>query len=309
MVHTQSVQVRGLDGHFEPYEDVEKENVQVDASTVRTTTRTFGRDVQGTKTLVSVTEEEKHTLPNGDSKLVRVTSSAGMEMNATFQVAEREIVETKTIAANVKETQSTLVMPTVNGLAPVLKTDEIRKLLANNAEQSERSTFVPDQSGNWQLSEIRQTTVGREGNTRIREERISCPDYQGRLKEVDRIISKESEDASGEKHYTEETYSLNVPGKTPDGSLHLVETVSTVERATPNGEQVTEQKVERANAGDPSSGLHVSMTVNDTVRPGPSGTQETRTTQKWDAMGNFGIVSIEMTASDRTASNQLQQKP
>ena len=86
--------------------------------------------------------------------------------------------------------------------------------------------------------------------------------------------------ASGEKHSTIETYSLNVPGVTSDGSLHLVERASTVERTSKTGEQVTEQKVEKANGGDPTSGLRLNMIVNDTVRPAPSGMQETWTTQK-----------------------------
>ena len=34
---SQSVQRRGPDGHFEPYQDIEKQTVQVDATTVRTT--------------------------------------------------------------------------------------------------------------------------------------------------------------------------------------------------------------------------------------------------------------------------------
>src|ERR1019366_9211553 len=69
----QSVQ-RGSDGLFEPYQDIEKETVQVDAATVRTITRTFGRDADGAKTLVDVIEEEKHILPGGDSNVVRATS-------------------------------------------------------------------------------------------------------------------------------------------------------------------------------------------------------------------------------------------
>ncbi|MBV9340871.1 MAG: hypothetical protein JO159_08280, partial [Acidobacteria bacterium] len=81
-VDAQAIQVRGFNGQFEAYEDIEKETVQVDPGTVRTTTRTFGRDTRGAKTLIRLTEEEKHTLPNGDSKLVRVTSSAGV--NVTF---------------------------------------------------------------------------------------------------------------------------------------------------------------------------------------------------------------------------------
>src|ERR1035441_1656373 len=70
-VDMQSVQRRGSDGHFEPYQDIEKETVQVDAATVRTITRTFGRDADGAKTLVEVIEEEKHILPGGGSNIVR----------------------------------------------------------------------------------------------------------------------------------------------------------------------------------------------------------------------------------------------
>ena len=62
---TQTVQRLGTDGHFEPYQDIEKETVKVDATTVRTITRAFARDSSGGKTLVQVTEEEKHTLPGG----------------------------------------------------------------------------------------------------------------------------------------------------------------------------------------------------------------------------------------------------
>ena len=38
---SQSVQRRGPDGHFEPYQDIEKETVKVDATTVRTITRAY----------------------------------------------------------------------------------------------------------------------------------------------------------------------------------------------------------------------------------------------------------------------------
>ena len=71
----QSVQRRGSDGLFEPYQDIEKETVQVDAATVRTTMRTFGRDADGAKTLVEVIEEEKHILPGGDSKICLLYTS------------------------------------------------------------------------------------------------------------------------------------------------------------------------------------------------------------------------------------------
>src|SRR5271165_6993726 len=84
-----SVEIGGTDGRFEPYQDIEKETVTVDGSTVRTTTRTFAQDVNGAKALVQVTEEEKHTLPGDDSNIVRVTYNP--DVNGRLQPVQREI--------------------------------------------------------------------------------------------------------------------------------------------------------------------------------------------------------------------------
>ena len=116
----QSVQRRGSDGHFEPYQDIEKETVQVDAATVRTITRTFGRDADGAKTLVEVIEEEEHSLPGGDSKVVRSTSNP--DVNGNLQLVRRRIEETKRTSKDVEETKTTVMLPSVNGgLVPAVK--------------------------------------------------------------------------------------------------------------------------------------------------------------------------------------------
>jgi hypothetical protein len=65
------------------------------AATVRTTTRTFGRDADGAKTLVEVIEEEKHILPGGDSKVVRATSDP--DANGNLQLVQRRIEETRRV--------------------------------------------------------------------------------------------------------------------------------------------------------------------------------------------------------------------
>ena len=65
-VDTRSLQRLGSDGRFEPYQDIETETVKVNSGTVRTVTRTFGRDSDGQKTLVQVREEEKRTTLGGD---------------------------------------------------------------------------------------------------------------------------------------------------------------------------------------------------------------------------------------------------
>jgi hypothetical protein len=304
----QSVQRRGSDGHFEPYQDIEKETVQVDAATVRTTIRTFGRDFDGAKKLVQVTQEEKHTLPGGDSKVVRATSNP--DVNGNLQLVQRQIEQTKRISKDVEETKTTVMLPSVNGgLAPAMKVQERRNRGANDAVESQRTTLLPDGAGNWQVSEIRQATTRQEGENRSTEERVSRPDSEGKLGEVSRTVSKESESASGERRNTVETFSLDVPGSARDGSLHLVERSTNAQHITSTGQQTTEQQVEQPNPGDPGAGLRITILTSDSVRPGPSGAQAKRTIQVRDANGSFGVVSVDTTKSDNIHAIQVEIAP
>ncbi|MGA7926225.1 MAG: hypothetical protein WCA20_09525 [Candidatus Sulfotelmatobacter sp.] len=305
----QSVQRRDSDGHFEPYQDIEKERVQVDANTVRTTTRTFGRDLDGVKTLVQVTEEEKHTLPGGDSNLVRTTSNP--DGSGKLQPVQRQIEETKRTGKDVEETKTTVMWPSGSGdLAPVMKVQEVHKQGANDTVESQKTTLLPDGAGNWQVSEVRQVTTRPEGKNRsTSEDRVSRADSEGKLNEVSRTVSKESESAPGEKRDTVETYSVDLPGSPRDGSLHLVERATTVQHTSSTGQQTTEQQVEKPDPGDPGSGLQVTTLSTDTVRPGPSGAQATRTIQVRDASGSFAVVSVDATKSDNIHAIQVQIAP
>src|SRR6202163_3087786 len=158
----QSLQRRGSDGQFEAYQDVETETVQLDATSVRTITRTFGRDANGAKTLVQVTEEEKHTLPGGDANVVRTISNP--DGNGKLQLIQRQIEETKRTSADVEETKTTMMLPSANGgLAPAMKVQERRQRGANDTVESQKTTSVPDGAGNWRVSEIRQATTKQQG--------------------------------------------------------------------------------------------------------------------------------------------------
>jgi hypothetical protein len=304
----QSVQRRGSDGHFEPYQDIEKETVQVDAATVRTITRTFGRDADGAKTLLEVIEEEKHILPGGNSKVVRATSDP--DANGNLQLVQRRIEETKRTSKDVEETKTTVMLPSANGgLVPAVKVQERREQGANGTVESQQTTLLPDGAGNWQVGEIRRTTTRQEGDNRSTEEQVSLPDSEGKLGEVSRTVSNEAATASGEKHNTVETYSISVPGSVGDGSLHLVKRATTAQFPSSTAQQTIEEQVEQADPGDSGSGLRVTILTTDTVRPGPSGAQATRTVQVRDANGSFGVVSVDTTKSDNIHAIQVQIAP
>jgi hypothetical protein len=306
----QSLQRRGSDGQFEPYQDVEKETVQLDATSVRTITRTFGRDANGAKTLVQVTEEERHALPGGDSNVVSTISNP--DGNGKLQLIQRQIEETKKTSADVEETKTTMMLPSANGgLAPAMKVQERRQRGANDTVESQKTTLLPDGAGNWQVSEIRRATSRQEDKSKDRstEERISRRDSEGKLGEVSRTLSNESESASGETRSTVETYSINVPGSVGDGSLHLEERATAAQRTDSTGQQITEHQVQRPIPGDPGSSLQVTIQTTDRVRPDPSGAQATRTVQARDVNGNLGVVLVDTTKSDNIHAIQVQIAP
>ena len=303
-----SVEIRGSNGHFEPYQYIEKETLQVDTTTMRTTTRTFGRDVNGSKTLVQVVEEETHTLPGGDSNVIRITSNP--DVNGKLQPVQRKIMETKTVSTEVEETNATVMLPSANGgLAPASKTHAIRKRAANDTVETETTTWLLDVNGKWQLSEIRQNTTRQEAKDRRIEERVFRSDAEGKLGEVSHVVSQDSESTSGEKRSVVETYSIDVPGNSQDGSLHLIERKTSTDSSSSTGERATELKVEQTNPGDPGAGLRVSVLVDGRMVPGPSGEQSTVTIRARDVNGTFAIVSVGTTSSDKVPTIQVQQTP
>ena len=307
-VDEQSVERRGPDGHFEPFQDIETETVKVDAHTVRTVTRAFARDSEGRKTLAQVTEEETRTSSSGDSNMVRTVSNP--DVNGRLQLVQRQVGETKQVGKDVEETKTTVMLPSINGgLAPAMKVQERRTKGANDSVDSQKTTLLPDGSGNWQVSEVRQATIRQDGKNSSSDERVSRPGSDGKLSEISRSVSRESEGTSGEKRNTVETYSLDVPGSTRDGSLHLVERATTSQRTSSTGQQTTEQQVERPNPGDSASHMQVITLTTDTVNPGSSGAKATRTVQALDANGSFGVVSVDTSKSDNIHAIQVQIGP
>ena len=305
-VDVQSLQTRGNDGNFNPYQDIETDTERVNATTTRTTTRTFVHDSSGTKSLFQVTEEEKQTLPGGDSKVLRTTSNP--DANGNLQVVQRENQETRKTGPDAEETKTTVMLPGINGgLAPATQVDEIQKHSGNTVE-IQKTTQLLDGTGRWQVADVQHKTITDEGKNRTTDERTSRPDSEGNLSEIKHLISKESESASGDRKKSEETYSVDLPGAPRDGSLHLVQDETTTQRTTANGQQTT-KVVQQPNPGDPSGGLQVTTITNGNIVSGANGTQATETIQLRDANGSLDVVSVDMTKSDSAPAVQVQIAP
>ena len=302
----QSIEERDASGNIGSAQDNETESVQVNASTVRTTTRTFERS-NGIRTLIRITEDETQTLPGGGSKSVRTVSNP--DSSGNVQVFQREISETKKISRDVEVTKTTVMMPSVNGgLAPAMQIEE-RQQRNGNSTDFKKTTRTLDGGGYWQVSEVRQGTIKEDGKNRSTDERVSRPDPSGNLGEVSRTVKKESESPSGEKHNSVDTYSVDVPGSTRDGSLHMVQRETATQSASSTGQQTTVQKIEQPDPGNPSAGLRVVTITSDTVRSGPTGAQGTRTVQIRNGSGSFEVLAVDSAKTDNAHAIQVQIAP
>ena len=116
---------------------------------------------------------------------------------------QREIQDTKQINPSVQQTKSTILTASPNGgLAASLETTERQTKTSDHTVEFRKSTLLPDSNGNWQLSEVREGTVKDDGKDRVKEERVLQPGTDGNLSVVERTVSKESQNAAGEKRDT-----------------------------------------------------------------------------------------------------------
>jgi hypothetical protein len=300
-VDKQRVEVLGPDGQFQPDSDTEKETVQVDEATMRTTVRTYTWNANGQRKLAKVTEEEARTSASGDVQVVSTTS--GSDLNGNLQVVQREIADTKKTSPDVQETKTIVYLADCNGgFTASRQTQELQKRSADQKVELKKTTLLPDGNGNWEVGEVTKKSLKEDSIKRITEEQVSRPDSEGRLSEFSRTVSEETETSTGERSNTVDTYSTIVPGVAGDGRLHLNQRVTTVEK----GGKITEQRVEQPNPGDPHAGLQVSTKTKYTVLYSASGTQQTKTGQARDANGTFNVIAVETRKSDQVPAAREQ---
>ncbi len=307
VVDNKSIETLGPDGRYIPYRDTETESVRVDATTFRTTERTFGRGPDGERQLVQVRTEESRELAGGEHRVERTVLDP--DANGTLQVVQRELQDSRQISPDVRETKTTVLTPDVNGgLSPVVQIEERQKKSSDGVIEFKKSTQLADGAGHWQLAEIREGTrkqgSGEEGSA---EERVLRPDSNGNLTVVERTVSKQTEPNPGEKRDTTETYSVNVPGTASDGSLQLVQRETTVQRNTAGGAQTSTKKTEQLNPGAPSDGLQLTNEAIDIVRPAAGGNaDQSSTILAVDPDGRLREVWVDFGKTDKPSTTQTE---
>lgn len=305
-VDKQSVEIQ-RSGSYVPYQDIERETTQVDGSTTRTTVRTYGRDGNGNRVLTQVTDEERHDQTGGGSKVVRSTSNP--DANGRLSVVQRQEEDTAKLGKNVEETKTTTYLPGLDGrLVPSAQTQERREHVDDHTVKFEKSTSLSDGAGHWQLGERKNGTITDDGKNRTSEEHVARDDGSGNLSEVSRTVSRESRDGTGATQSVVEDYSKNVPGASSDGTMRLVQRITTSRDSSKAGSS-SRQQTEQVNPGNPDAGLQVTVGSTGSEQSAASGTNGSNTVTARDADGRMRVVSVDMTKSDKKPAVEVQIAP
>ena len=304
---TKSVEVLNADGVYGPYYDFETETVQENATTSRSIARTYNPGVNGTKELSQVTEEEAQNSENGDANRVRTTSNP--DSNGNLQVVRREVTEAKMKDHESGDTQTTVYLIDVSGgLAPSMRIDEHRKRGSNGELEVVKTTSLRDANGGWQVYEVGARTIKAGSQDRSTEERISRRDYEGKVSPVSQVVSHDTQ-INGQATTTTETYSIDVPGSSRDGKLHLVERGTTVQK-NDSGRTTTVQQIEQPDPVDPQATMGVSTKKTGVIISNAQGTVETHTVSTRNSdEANFTVVSVETKKTDQIPATQVQIAP
>lgn len=291
------VEVLGPDGRYQPDSDTEKETIQINATMTRTVERTYRWDGNGQRKLAQVTQEEARSSASGDAQVVRTISNS--DVNGNIQIVQREVTDRKKISPDAQETKTVVYVGDGNGgFAASSQTQELQKRGADHKVEMIKTTLLPDGNGNWEVGEVKETTIKDEDKKRTTEEQVSLPNSEGRLSDFSRTIVEEIHTRTGERSSIAETHSTFVPGVAGDGRLHLNQVVTTVQKKDSDRE-TTEQQVEQPNPGNPNVGLQISTRTKYIVQYGASGTEQTKTVQARDINGTFNVISVETRKSDQ----------
>ena len=297
-VDKQRVDALGPNGSYQPLSETETETVQVNDTTTRTVVRTYQWNGNGQRTLAQVTEEDSRTTSSGNAHVERKTSSA--DVNGNFQVVRRETADTHKLSSGAEETNTSVYRrDSYGGFTQAEQTHELKTPGADDSVAVKKTTLVPDGNGKFKINGVTQITVKNDGQNRTTEERVSRTDIEGRLQEGPRTVSKETETAAGEKRSIVETY---------DGGTQLNNRVTKIRKKDSAGE-ITEERIEQPNLGNPSDGTRVAGRAKYVVKYGGSGTQQTKTVENRDANGNFHEVSSETQKSTQPPPQQTQAPP
>ncbi|MCI0404351.1 MAG: hypothetical protein L0212_12675, partial [Acidobacteria bacterium] len=204
---TRVIEAPGLDGRYQPLLEREEQAIQVDAQTTRKVVKEFGRNADGSRSLLRQTEEETRTLPGGRERTTRSISRP--DVNGRMQAVERAVEESRETGPDTRETNRTVLLPDLSGsFLEVERVHEVERRKEGGAAEVTASHSRQDGNGRWGTYEVRkQTLEPTTDGGEVADEQVLRRDLNDHESIREHKVTRKWKDAAGQEHQVEETYS------------------------------------------------------------------------------------------------------
>ena len=260
-VVVETLEVPDIDGRLTPTVEIVTETNRTAPNTAQTRRDVFGFSLDGRRRLVEATETQRQTPANGDSRAIHNTSAP--DLNGRVSVTSRQIEETRSAAAGVRDIHNTLLVPDLNEALPAAERTEYTERLINPGQIRHESTqLIRDINGRWQPIGARHGEAREIGaSERIEEETIQRRDLNGNLVVEERNVTRRS-NANDKEQVVIETYAPYADGMS---RLALSQRVHRTTTATADGRHTVEE-MEGRSYSSPNDPMRVIRRTVTTVR-------------------------------------------
>jgi hypothetical protein len=261
-VVVETLEAPDIEGRVTPTQETVTETNRTAPDTAQTRRDVFGFAPDGRRRLVEATDTLRETPANGDSRVIHNTSAP--DLNARVSLTSRQIEETRSAAAGVRDTHTTLLVPDLNETLRATERTEYTERLINPGQVRHGSTqLTRDVNGRWQPIEARQGEAREIGaSERMEEETIQRRDMNGNLVVEERNVTRRS-NANGKEQVVIETYAPYADGIS---RFALSQRVHRTTTATADGGRYTVEEVEGRSHGAPNDPMRVTRRTVTTVR-------------------------------------------
>lgn len=291
-VVVETVEGRNIEGRVGPLGEVVTETTEA-RDTTHTRQDLFRVMVDGRRRLEEANESRQETRPNGTTSAVH--SSWVPDLNGRLRLTSQLLEETRSLAPDVRRTDTTLLVTDINGtVRETHRTEYTERQISSDVVRHEGAELARDANGRWKPIEIRRGEVRRAGpSERVEEETIQRPDLNGNLAVKEVNLSR----SSGTKERNQvviETYSPQTDVYSLNGRPPLSTRVVRTTTATADGGSYTVEEVEARSRVSPNDPMRVIRRIVTTVSPGgPDEWVTERQVFEVDPNGRLRLVRIE----------------
>ena len=265
-VVVETAEVPDVEGRLAPIQETAMETIRTAPNTAQTRHDVFGFAADRRRRLLETTESRRETQANGDTSAVHNTWAP--DLNGRPGLMSRQIEQTRSTAPDVRQTDTTLLVPHLNEtLGETERIEYTERRINPGVVRHDSTHLVRDINGRWQPIETRRGEAREIGaSERMEEETIQHLDMNGKLA-VDEKTATRRSNANEQDRVVIETYSPYVDGLLrSDSRLALSQRVHRTTTATADGGRHTVEEVEGRSGVAPNDPMRVIRRTVTTVR-------------------------------------------